>query len=1059
MRTFQLASLLLFGPTALLPLGAQDLTAIDITPGFAANAFQGAPLDALRGQPRAWLQYGWSYPGTPGIFQLCSDGTPVGTQPVALLGATETNPRLGIELPNGRLLTYQRDFGVPLTWRYVIGDGTAAVTEFLGNLEQSLPVQQALTRVLDEVWFVARRDGGPYGLWRSDGTAAGTSSLPNPLAGTGATLHGISAVGDRIFLFSDLGSNPTLWVTDRQLTPAIKLQQFPVGNPAELTSAPLTVSVSSFQGGLVFGLGNAGPSSGLWFSDGSSQGTRLVGARLPAKTSYAFAQEGDQTWALAAHGVSSGPGDQIVHFAPGAPVQVLDLGAAGVEASHVTAMALAGRFFFAGTTPASGTELWSSDGSLAGTQMLVDLGPRGSSGVQVSQATPFLRFGQRFVFAGRGAAGGWSLFASNGTVAGTQPVVSSLQPAEGLASRGYAQAGEKLVVVTGQTGPEDLAVWALDINQGGEQLLYRPQILWAEASAAPRELTRCFDQVLMNAQAGAKDPEVYASQGTQATTLAITAAPAVSSTTTLAPGLNPQRDFTILGNACYFAGFLDPADFRSARLMAYTAGRPAAEAVLAKQVQNMLRFKDQLAFVASDLNAASAQQPAPPLEGLYLSNGTAAGTTALLEYPQIAPPGPANFAISEQSLTVFGDGLLFSAYSGANGAELWGSDGTPTGTALIKALQPGGSTFAPPSIVVAGQRAYFRVLQIAELQTDLWVTDGTAAGTQQAVDLKPGVPDRIGRLAALGNRLVFAAAGDGSEEDLWITDGTQAGTQLLVDLDTSGKQVNLLVTGERLWFTRGVTPEPGSPYGNLELWTSDGTPAGTLRLKVQKSTYGGPFQMIPVKLIDAGFHERIFFAASDEAGTELWVSDGTSAGTRRCFDLNPGPGSSIFQATELELVRRGGELFVRFYRDNIGEELGVLPASVAGGWAQAQLGESCGSPQTRPAIRAAGDATLGGQFQVELSNLSPAQPVLLLASAAMALPLGPGVCALQLEAPRLLERRLSDGLGQVEFALRLPNQPTLIDQPLYFQALAASPSGGYLGRFDVSQVLEVVAAE
>ena len=74
-----------------------------------------------------------------------------------------------------------------------------------------------------------------------------------------------------------------------------------------------------------------------------------------------------------------------------------------------------------------------------------------------------------------------------------------------------------------------------------------------------------------------------------------------------------------------------------------------------------------------------------------------------------------------------------------------------------------------------------------------------------------------------------------------------------------------------------------------ELWATDGTEAGTRRVRDVRSGVRGSE---PRWLTVAG--GRLFFAADDGThGRELWVSDGTEAGTVLAADLLPGAGSSL----------------------------------------------------------------------------------------------------------------------------------------------------------------------
>ncbi|MBC7868187.1 MAG: hypothetical protein H7X88_11695, partial [Gloeobacteraceae cyanobacterium ES-bin-316] len=73
-----------------------------------------------------------------------------------------------------------------------------------------------------------------------------------------------------------------------------------------------------------------------------------------------------------------------------------------------------------------------------------------------------------------------------------------------------------------------------------------------------------------------------------------------------------------------------------------------------------------------------------------------------------------------------------------------------------------------------------------------------------------------------------------------------------------------------------------------ELWVSDGTTAGTQLVKNISITGSGN----PQGLVQ--YNNKIYFAASDETnGMELFVSDGTEAGTQLVKDIIPGTTGSL----------------------------------------------------------------------------------------------------------------------------------------------------------------------
>ncbi len=78
------------------------------------------------------------------------------------------------------------------------------------------------------------------------------------------------------------------------------------------------------------------------------------------------------------------------------------------------------------------------------------------------------------------------------------------------------------------------------------------------------------------------------------------------------------------------------------------------------------------------------------------------------------------------------------------------------------------------------------------------------------------------------------------------------------------------------------------PLTGGELWISNGSAAGTTLLK---DIYPGGYGSYPSGLINIG--GTIYFYANDGVnGSELWKTNGTTAGTVMVKDINPGPGSS-----------------------------------------------------------------------------------------------------------------------------------------------------------------------
>lgn len=102
-----------------------------------------------------------------------------------------------------------------------------------------------------------------------------------------------------------------------------------------------------------------------------------------------------------------------------------------------------------------------------------------------------------------------------------------------------------------------------------------------------------------------------------------------------------------------------------------------------------------------------------------------------------------------------------------------------------------------------------------------------------------------------------------------------------------------------------------------ELWSSDGTPAGTLLVK---DIQVGPADSSLSQF--SAYEGTLYFRADDGTGfgRELWKSDGTSAGTIRVSDINPGAGSS----SPFGLLPVNGTFFFSAFEPTKGTELWTL---------------------------------------------------------------------------------------------------------------------------------------
>jgi ELWxxDGT repeat protein len=154
------------------------------------------------------------------------------------------------------------------------------------------------------------------------------------------------------------------------------------------------------------------------------------------------------------------------------------------------------------------------------------------------------------------------------------------------------------------------------------------------------------------------------------------------------------------------------------------------------------------------------------------------------------------------SLTVAGSLLFFRANDGTHGYELWKSDGSASGTVMVKDINPDlvGDPGSYPSFLTAlGTTLYFSAYEPAN-GTELWKSNGTASGTVLVKDINAADEDgNPEALFAMGPTLYFNATDGINGLELWgvTPDNTPPTGTILINNNrsaTSNTQVTLTLS-------------------------------------------------------------------------------------------------------------------------------------------------------------------------------------------------------------------------------------------------------------------------
>jgi ELWxxDGT repeat protein len=532
---------------------------------------------------------------------------------------------------------------------------------------------------------------------------------------------------------------------------------------------------------------------------------------------------------------------------------------------------LNGKLLFGATdVPGQGPSLWSTDGTTAGTMRLKTFA--GLSGVcSRCGVTAFVKVGARGYFSADDGINGMELWMTDGTAVGTT-LVTDLRPgADGGVIDFKGQLGSSLIF--GAFDGTTSQMFVTDGTAAGTQ----PLTTFADPNEALDDAFIVVDgKFYFVAHDSSFARHIWVSDGTAAGTQMLASLP---------PGngaFENPRFFRRVSNKVLYvsATLLWTIDIATDVIDAVTVdgAPPGFGPPNVATAAGPIAMSGFILFIAPG-NAFGSLE-------LWRSDSTGAGTFKIADIH----PGPAPFEAHQFPVfTKVADRVVYIADDGVNGPQLWSSDGTPgAAVRLTNATQPANVPFqiAIP-VGTLGPLGYFMMPDGANTTTwSMWRTDGTIPGTRRIV----GLPS-VDQSTAGGSRI----AGDATNVFITLFDDPQSSLwkyEPVLDRLTSLRPSLRYFSGD-LWFYDGARlyfADNDRTTGS-EPWVSDGTAAGTHLLRDILAQGTADNGSMPNELVV--FHDRAVFAADDGvSGRELWISDGTAAGTTLLTDINPGPGNS-----------------------------------------------------------------------------------------------------------------------------------------------------------------------
>ncbi len=819
-------------------------------------------------------------------------------------------------------------------WR---SDGTGGGTYLVKDLETGIASSFIfnITGLNGKIYFSAITSSGS-GVWVSDGTAAGTELLA-----TVGNATNFFAAGDFVYFIADgLSTWTSIWKTDGSMEGTTQIIEIgDRGFGGEQITLPTIVN------GLLYFTFLDYETLGwqIWRSDFTNANTYHVGPAFPLLDAegnfapftpaqltgyhdklYFSADDGTGRKLWVSDGTEGG-----TMLAPGNNGILI-----GADYIGMRFPILNDAMFIPGST----NGLYRYDASIAGLVKLQDFTTDGTSAVIVPSEMQVSKNYLYFKVISQQNGLHDELWSTRGTIASTK-LVYKLRSGESI-SHLYNGAGTFYFVKRDKYFGTEL--WRTITTYYGSFPILVSDVFRGSTSSYPANLTAIRGKLMFTAADEKKGNELFITSGNIFQT-ALVKDINTTSTSTSEAGFNPfntsgYRGMTSLGKDLIFT-----ARERVHGSEIYISdgtkdGTKLLHDVITGEsgifVRNFLSKNDAVYFQGEAGNSSAIYKTNGRKDGLVkitadypniqsfsvADNGVVFYTTynsILARYEVRSSASGAIILCSSvyirDYLNTVGNIAVFVAGDDAHGYELWKSNGTQAGTALVKDINPGPGNSIPAGLYLFNESLYFAAVDADGANPSFWKTNGTRSGTIKLKDIDPFYGFTVASTAdffARSKRMLYFSAVDYTNSEgtvLWKTDGTVAGTRKVKDINpTSGTPTlgpSFLTDVDGTLF---FVSDDG--INGRELWKSDGTTKGT---KLVKDITPGAASSNMVEL--TSFDGRLFFRYFEGNGRTLWSSDGTEDGT------NAVPGIDLLNVAAIFPTKE--KLFACGYNLKYGAEL------------------------------------------------------------------------------------------------------------------------------------------